>query len=82
MSSYDQEKCLEMSQSISAIYDHADASLAEVCSATALALRVRLDNESDKMLRAYLLMTFIKHLTMDHKAEAPGFELIRPNGNA
>ena len=82
MNSYDQEKCLEMSQSISEIYDNFDASLAEVCSATALALRVRLENESDKMMRAFMVMNLIKHLTMDHKTEAPGLELIRPNGNS
>jgi hypothetical protein len=74
---YDADKTLEMSQSISAIYDHADASLAEACSATALALRVQLDMESDKFMRAFMLTNLIKHLTMDHK-EAPS--LIKPNG--
>jgi hypothetical protein len=75
---YDGEKCLEMSQSISAIFDHADASLAEACSAIALACRTRLDNESDKYLRALMTVTLIKHLTMDHPK--PAFELIKPNG--
>lgn len=82
MAEYNQEKCLVISQSISAIYDHADASATEACSATALALRVVLDNEPDKFLRAFLLTTVIKHLTMDHKKEAPvinAIELIRPN---
>ena len=78
MSSYDENKTLEMSQSISAIYDNADASLAEACSATALALRVRLDNEADKFVRAFMLTQLIKHLTMDHKK---GFDLLMPNGN-
>ena len=76
---YDAEKCLEMSQSISAIFDHADASLAEACSAIALACRTRLDNESDKYVRALMCMTLIKHLTMDYPKAAP-FELIKPNG--
>lgn len=83
MSSYDKDKCLEISQSISAIYDNADASLAEACSSTALALRVRLDNEPDRILRGYMVSQIIKHLTMDHKAEPeverPAIEIIRPN---
>lgn len=82
MSGYDKQKCLEMSQSISAIYEHAEASLAEVCSSTALALRVALDNEPDKLLRGYLFMMLVKHLTMDHKSEEarlPSIEIIRPN---
>lgn len=80
MNEYDEEKCLEMSQSISAIYDHADANIAEVCSATALALRVSLDNVEDKFARAYFLMMIIKHLTMDKKK--PVIDLLRPNGHA
>lgn len=75
MSSFDEEKCQEMSQSISAIFDHSQASLQEACAATSLALRVALDNESDKILRAYLVVNVIKHLTMDKKT----VELIRPN---
>jgi hypothetical protein len=75
---YEPDKCLEMSQSISAIFDHADASLAEVCSATALALRTRLDLENDKFLRAFMLVNLIKHLTMDHAKESL---VIKPNGS-
>jgi hypothetical protein len=76
---YDPEKALDMSHSITRIYDSVDASVAEVCSATALALRARLDLEHDKLLRAFMLMNLIKHLTMDHKS-ASAFELIKPNG--
>jgi hypothetical protein len=79
--SYDEIKCLEMSQGISAIYDHADASLAECCSATALALRVRLDNTEDKILRGYMISIIMKHLTMDKwTAGEPKIDLLRPNG--
>lgn len=77
MSAYDQDKCLAMSQSISAIFDHADAGLAEICSATALALRVALDNESDKILRGYFVSVLMKHITMDKKQ--PAIDLLRPN---
>lgn len=75
MSAYDETKALEMSQSISAIYDHADASLAECCSATALALRVRLENEPDKILRGYMISQIMKHLTMQYKESI----VLRPN---
>lgn len=79
MSSYDEKKCLEISQSISAIYDNADASLAEACSATALALRVRLNNTEDKILRGFMISQIMKHLTMDYK---PVVDILRVNGNA
>jgi len=82
--SFDEVKCQEISQSIPAIFDHADASLAEICAASSVALRVALDSESDKMLRAYLLMNLIKHLTIDHEKNfggKPGLELIVPNGD-
>lgn len=72
MSEYDPVKALQMSQSISAIYDNADASLAECCSATALALRVCLENEPDKLIRSFMFMNIIKHLTMDHKKSEIG----------
>ena len=74
---YDESKCLEMSQGISAIYDHADASLAECCSATALALKVRLENEPDKILRGFMISQIMKHLTAEPKSK-----LIHPNGNS
>jgi len=76
---YDPDKTLEMSQSISAIFDHADASLAEVCSAIALAVRTRLDNEPDKALRALMCVTLIKHLTMDHPKDSQTIQVLRPN---
>lgn len=82
MSQFDEVKCQEMSQSIAAIFDHADASLAEQLCAISLVLRFSLDNEHDKMLRAYLLMNLIKHLTMDSKADAlkvPKLDLLRPD---
>ena len=66
---YDSDKCLEMSQSISAIFDHADASLAEACSAIALALRFQLDLESDPLVRSHICMTLIKHLVKDKKPD-------------
>lgn len=81
MNEYDQEKALAISQTISSIFDHADASLAECCSATALAMRVLLDNEQDKFLRAFMLVNIIKNLTMDPKKEKV-IDLLRPNGNA
>lgn len=80
MSAFDEQKCQEMSQSISAIYDHADASLPEILASTGLSLKIVLENEPDKMLRAFFLVNLIKHLTMDHKKE-PVVDLLRPNGN-
>lgn len=85
MSQYDEKKCLEMSQAITEIYQSADASLAEICSATALALRVALDLHGDRIMRGYLISQVIKHLTMDHKTEEvvrPAIEIIRPNGHS
>lgn len=68
MSQYDEAKCLQMSQSISAIYDNFAASPAEACSATSLALRVLLENSmDDKIMRGYLVSNIMKHLTMDKK---------------
>lgn len=83
MSAFDEQKVQEISQSIAAIFDHADASLAEQCAAISLVLRVSLDNESDKFLRSFFVVNLIKHLTMDHKNSIsdsrPAIELLRPN---
>lgn len=75
---FDEKKALEMSQAISAVYEDFDASPAEACSATVLALRVFLDCIPDAKERALCQVTFIKHFTMDHKK----IDLIVPaNGN-
>lgn len=81
MSQYDEQKALEISQSISAIYDHANASVAEICAATALALRVALEAEPDKFMRAFYFQQIAKNLTQEFKKTLPAIELIRPNGN-
>ena len=79
MSQYDEERCLQMSQAITGIYQSADASIAEICSATALALRVALDLHGDKIMRGYFISQVMKHLTMDHKKTV---DLLIPNGHA
>lgn len=79
---YDADKALEMAQSISAIFDHAGASTPEACSAIALSIRVKLDNEPDKMVRSIVLLTLIKHLTMDTPKPIPIIDLLKPHNGS
>lgn len=77
MTPFDELKAQEMSQSISAILDHAHATMGEGCAAVTLALRCWLDLEPDPMVRSFLLMHIFKSLTKD----VPKVEIIHPNGN-
>ena len=77
MSDFDQEKCEEISQAISALLDRSKATMGEGCAAMSLALRCWLDMEPDILHQAFLTMHVIKSLTKDKRI----IEIIKPNGN-
>lgn len=77
MTPFDEVKAQEMSQSISAILDHAKATMGEGCAAITLALRCWLELAPDQVTRDYLLMHIIKNLTKD----TVKINLLHPNGN-